>query len=277
MIQKTVHICAITVLALGILVSIVLGMLISRKITTPINRLVEGTRRIFNGDLLYQVKLDGRDDEINELAKSFNLMAKGLYKSKKKLLNYFYRIVESFVRILEARDHYTKGHSERVAAYAQEIALEMGLPEDKIEILKEAALLHDIGKLGIKEETLNKKEKLTEEEWEVIRKHPVIGGEILKPVLLTEEMLAIVRGHHERYDSNGYPDNLSGEKINIFAAIVSVADAYDAMISPRAYRAAFSKEEAIKELVSNSGTQFNPRVVEAFLRVLNREKTGKPF
>ncbi len=130
------------------------------------------------------------------------------------------------------------------------------------------ALLHDIRRFGIQEKILNKKDGLTEEEWEVVRKHPIIGEDILKPILLNEEMLAIVRGHHERYDGKGYPDKLSGDNINIFAAILFVADAYDAMTSLRAYRPALSKQEAIEELQKNRGTQFNPRVVDAFIQAL---------
>ena len=150
----------------------------------------------------------------------------------------------------------------------------MQLPPERVKLVKDTALLHDIGKLAIHEHILNKPEKLTDAEWEIVRKHPEIGEEILKPVVLTEEMLAIVRNHHERYDSTGYPDKISGKNINILAAVVTVADAYDAMTSPRAYRWALSKEHAIGELKKNSGTQFHPKVVEAFLKVLEEDDTS---
>lgn len=273
-IQKEVHLRAIFVLGLGIIFSILLGMLFSKGITNPVKKLVEGTRHISKGDLQYQVEVKG-GDEISELARSFNRMAVSLHVSRRRLHNYFYRIVQSLVLILEARDHYTRGHSERVAEYAEKIALKMGFSQEKTELLKETGVLHDIGKLGVQESILNKKEKLTEEEWEMIRRHPVIGEDILKPVLLNPEMLAIVRGHHERYDGKGYPDKLSGQNINIFAQILSVADAYDAMTSPRAYRSAFGKEKAIEELDENRGTQFNPEIVDAFLQVL-QEETPQP-
>jgi HD-GYP domain-containing protein (c-di-GMP phosphodiesterase class II) len=264
---------SLVVLMLGIILSLVLGLLISKNITDPIRRLVSGTRHLAKGDLHYQVEVKGKD-EIGELAASFNNMARSLNESRMRLHGYFYQVVQSLVRILEARDHYTRGHSDRVAAYAEKVALKMRLPPEKIEILKETAELHDIGKLGIKESILNKNEKLTEEEWEVIRRHPIIGEDILRPVLLTEEMLAIVRGHHERYDGTGYPDKLSGKNINLFAQILAVADAYDAMTSPRAYRQALSREKAIQELEKNSGSQFNPEIVAIFLQILAEEPGG---
>lgn len=268
--QKEVHRRAIFVLSLGIGLSVILGMLISRRIAKPVKRLVEGTRYISEGNLQYRVDVIGAD-EIGELGEAFNQMARSLFESRKKLLGYFYHTVQSFVRILEAKDHYTRGHSERVAEYAEKIALRMNLPKEKVELLRETALLHDIGKIGVLKSVLDKKEKLSEEEWETIRRHPVVGEDILRPVLLTKEMLAVVRGHHERYDSKGYPDKISGENINIFTAIVSVADAYDAMTSPRAYRPAMSKQEAIAELNKNKGAQFNPKVVDVFLEIMEKD------
>ena len=275
LIQREVYKRILFILLLGIIVSLALGMLISRRITKPVGELVEGTRRISKGDLHYVVKAKG-SDEINELAESFNQMAKGLAESRQKLLDYFYRVVESLVRALEAKDHYTKGHSERVADYAANIALKMGFPEEKIRLLREIASIHDIGKLGISDNILNKKEKLNDEEMDLIRSHPLTGEEILKPLRINEEMFSVVRSHHERYDACGYPDKINGDNINIFAAVVSVADAYDAMTSCRAYRKALAKEEAVAELKKNSGTQFNPKVVEAFLELLEEEgNTGR--
>lgn len=269
-IQEAVRARSLLVLLLGVMVSLILGMFISGRITRPVQKLVDGIRHISEGDLQYEVKIKS-SNEIGELAKSFNQMAKNLFESRKKLLDYFYRMVQSFVRILEAKDTYTRGHSERVAEYAEKIALGMRLSAERVKLVKETALLHDIGKIGIQENILNKPGKLTNEEWELIRKHPELGEEILKPVVLTDEMLAIVRSHHERYDSKGYPDKISGENINLLAAIVSVADTYDAMTSPRAYRPALSKTHAIDEVKKNSGTQFHPKVVEAFLEILDKE------
>jgi len=266
-IQKAVHRRAIFVLLFGIVLSILMGIFISRSITDPVEKLVEGTRHIADGNLHFRVDIKG-SDEISELANSFNDMSKRLALSKKKLHNYFYNTVQSLARIMEARDSYTKGHSDRVAAYAELIAKKMGFPLEKVELIKETALIHDIGKLGIKESILNKKEKLTDAEWEIIHQHPVVGEEMLEPLLLDKEMLKIIRCHHERYDGKGYPDMLTGENTNVFAQIISVVDAYDAMLSPRAYRPPLGREKAKEELLKNKGTQFNPRLVDIFLEIV---------
>jgi len=270
-VQKEVRRRAIAVFILAIVFSAVLGILVSRRITAPVKKLSEGARRIAAGDLRYRVKVGGAD-EISELAKTFNEMAASLGVARQKFLNYFYRVVQSFIRILEARDPYIGGHSDRVAGYSEKIAAEMGLPEKKTKLLKEAALLHDIGKLGIQEMILNKKGSLDEEERRRMQKHPLIGEDILKPVSPDKELLKVIRNHHERYDGKGYPDGLNGEEVDILAAIVAVADSYDAMTTDRAYRFGLSREEVIGRLKKNKGTQFNPAVVDAFIRVLRKEK-----
>ena len=191
--------------------------------------------------------------------------------TRKKLDEYFYRVVQSMISSLEAKDPYTRGHSDRVSAYAKKIAVGLGLPQEKIELLGEAVQLHDIGKLGIHEDLLNKSGALSDSEWDVVHKHPVAGEEILKPVFLDPEMLSVIRSHHERFDGSGYPDGLKGDKINIFAQITSIADAYDAMTSSRSYRPALSKAEAMRRLQKDSGTQFNPQVVDAFIKILEKE------
>ncbi len=205
---------------------------------------------------------------MSELADSFNKMTVKLSDARKELFNYFYRVAQTLVRVLEAKDQYTKGHSDRVADYAEKLAIEMGLPKNRAELLKEAALLHDIGKMGVETVILRKDGKLTAEEGDIIHKHPAIGEDILKPVSLDKDILAVIRGHHERYDGKGYPDRLKGDDINIMAAIVSVADSYDAMTSHRPYMKNMTKSEAIAQLKQNSGTQFNPKVVDAFIKIL---------
>lgn len=250
-----------------ILVSFFIGLSASRGIIHPIMKLIEGTRRIGTGDFHYKVDVKGIN-EIAELGRSFNEMAINLSESRKALNEYFYRVVQSLVTSLEAKDSYTRGHSDRVSDYAVEIANKMGFPEAKVELLRRAAQLHDIGKIGISENILNKSEKLTDEEWKLIRTHPVTSEEILRPVFLDKEMLVAVRWHHERYDGKGYPDGRAGDSINIFAQIISVADAYDAMTSARSYRPAMPYEETVRRLKEASGSQFNPKVAEIFLKIL---------
>jgi len=266
-IENTVRLRALSLFLIGIFLSLILASLVSKGVTGPVEKLVEGTRKIAAGDLEYKVKIKGRD-EISELANEFNGMASSLLDSRNRLNEYFYRVVQSMIRSLEAKDHYTRGHSDRVSEYSGEIALKMGFPEEKVNLLKKAAQLHDIGKLGIHEDILNKKGTLSENEWDVVHKHPEVGEEILKPVFLDDEMLPVIRSHHERWDGKGYPDGLQKEQINVFAQIVSVADAYDAMTSSRAYRTALTKEEAVGRLKQSAGQQFNPEIIKAFIEVL---------
>ena len=260
---------AIFVLIFGVLLSAIIGLIIAGKVASPIKKLVQGTRHIASGDLQYKVEIEG-PDEISELADSFNRMGANLYKAREALLNYFYRAVQSLIRVLEARDPFTKGHSNRVAEYSEKIARKMGIPEEKVRLLHDAALLHDIGKLGIHEMILNKK-VLSDEDWHAIRKHPAIGAEILKPVSLDKELLAVVSEHHERYDGKGYPYGLKGDEIDILAAIVAAADSYDAMVSHRSYKEDLTQAEAVTQLKANSGSQFNPEVIDAFIKVLRKE------
>jgi putative nucleotidyltransferase with HDIG domain len=255
------------ILFIYFLVSVGLGIVISQRITGSINKLVVATRRISEGDLSYRVELDA-EEEMVSLATSFNDMAESLLETRKEMHNYFYRVVQTLVRTIEAKDTYTRGHSDRVALLAEQIAVKMGFSTEEAEALKEASLLHDIGKLGISDSILQKKEALNKEEWDIIHEHPLIGEEILKPVLRNGDMLSVVRSHHERFDGSGYPDKKSGDNINIFAQIVSVADCFDAMTSKRAYRDPLSRETAIQTLKDNSGTQFNPKVVETFLEMI---------
>lgn len=269
--QKEVKKRALLVLLLGVILSLILGTFISLRVTKPIKKLVEGTRRISEGDLDYRVKTGG-SDEMGELADSFNKMTVKLSDARNELFNYFYRVAQTLVRVLEAKDQYTRGHSDRVADYAEKLAIEMGLPKKRTALLREAALLHDIGKMGVETAILRKDRELTIEEGDIIHKHPAIGENILKPVSPDKDILAVIRGHHERYDGKGYPDRLKGDDINIMAAIVSVADAYDAMTSNRPYMKNMTKAEAMEQLKRKSGTQFNPKVVDAFIRVLEVEK-----
>lgn len=261
---------ALAVLASGIFLSVLFGFLISGGVTRRIKKLMEGTRRLSAGDLDHRVDISGHD-EIRELSVAFNQMAASLQESRHKLADYFFRMVQSLVRMLEAKDKYTQGHSERVGVYAQRTALRMGFSQSQADLLRLAGELHDIGKLAVHEQILTKNTKLTEEEWELIRQHPIIGAEALKPVCFDEVIMSSVYSHHERYDGGGYPQKLKGEQINIFAQIITVVDAYDAMTTDRPYRQALEKQVAIEELEKHSGTQFNPVVVEAFIQILQEK------
>jgi len=184
----------------------------------------------------------------------------------KKIRASFLSAITALAYALEAKDKYTSGHSQRVAKISVAIAKELGMPQDSIDKIRLAGLVHDIGKIGVKESVLNKTGKLTDEEYQQIKSHCEAGEHILIPVVEDEEILRAVRHHHERYDGRGYPDGLSGERIPLGARILAVADAYDAMTSERPYREAMSAETAYIEIERGKSIQFDPEVADAFLR-----------
>lgn len=175
--------------------------------------------------------------------------------------------VQSFAHALEAKDAYTRGHSARVAYYTVAIGRAMGLPEAFVQELRTGAELHDIGKIGVREAVLLKPGRLTREEYEHIKQHPVIGERILEPMLRGHPIvLAVVRSHHERPDGKGFPDGLEGDRIPLAARIAAVADTFDAMTTSRPYRTALSSSSGFEELTKFAGTQFDSEAVDAFLR-----------
>ncbi len=182
------------------------------------------------------------------------------------------QMIQAMSTMIEAKDEYTSGHSHRVAEYSGLIAKELGWNEKDAENIKNAAYLHDIGKIGIPDTILNKPTKLLDAEYEIIKKHPVMGSDILKNITLIEHADDVARYHHERYDGHGYPEGLAGEEIPIQARIVSIADSYDAMNSRRIYRKALSEHVIRKEISENRGRQFDPVVTDAFLRLMDEKR-----
>lgn len=184
--------------------------------------------------------------------------------------NSYLNAIKSLIKSLEARDEYTKGHSEQVAYYAVLLGKKLGLREDEIEMLKVSSYLHDLGKLGIKDEILSKKGRLSPKEREIIKKHPLITVDILQPLNIDRREVEACLYHHERVDGRGYPEGLDKRNIPLYARILAIADAYSAMVSERPYRPALSREEAIGELLKNAGTQFDRELVSVFVELLNR-------
>lgn len=187
----------------------------------------------------------------------------------------YIQTVDTLMRAMEARDKYTEGHSQRVAEISEMIAKELKFSDSKIERLHMAALLHDVGKIGIDDNILNKPGKLTIEEYEIIKSHPEIGFNILKDIKNLQDILPFVRNHHERYDGKGYPDGKSEKEIGLDIFIVQLADSIDAMATDRPYRRALTDEQIISEVNKFSGTQFHPTVVAAYLRIIEKEKQKK--
>ncbi|MCX5666176.1 MAG: HD-GYP domain-containing protein [Candidatus Omnitrophica bacterium] len=178
--------------------------------------------------------------------------------------------ITALIKAEEEKDEYTRGHSERVTKIAFAIAEEMGFSEERKRVVERAGILHDIGKIGISDMILNKKEKLTDEEWEIIKSHPGKAEEILKPLKFLAAEREIMLSHHERYDGKGYPKGLNSRQIKEEALILAVADAFDAMNSARSYRQPLSKEAIMSELERSRGTQHSAEVVDSLLKVLKK-------
>jgi diguanylate cyclase (GGDEF)-like protein/putative nucleotidyltransferase with HDIG domain len=207
-----------------------------------------------------------------EIAQLISSLRKQLEKEK-ELID---EVLRSLVRGIEIRDSYTRGHSERVAFYSKRIAQEMGLSEGEVEKIYTAALLHDIGKIGIPDSILLKPGKLSDKEYEIIKLHPILSYELLKHLDFIKGVVDGVKYHHERWDGSGYPEGLRGEEIPLSARIIAVADSFDAMTSHRIYRKAMSKKEALREIKRLSGRAYDPKVVESSLYVLLEESPPEP-
>ena len=184
--------------------------------------------------------------------------------------------LESMALVLEAKDPYTHGHSQRVRNYSVAAAQKMGMSSKDVETLRHGAMLHDVGKIGVPDTVLNKVERLSDGEWRQIRQHPVIGYEILEPVkFLTDEHLELVRSHHERLDGSGYPDGLRGENLNDLVRTLSVADIYDAMSSDRAYRRGIPGDQIMRELKRYAGSHIDARVSGVFVDMIASGEIGR--
>jgi HD-GYP domain len=188
------------------------------------------------------------------------MIDKILFRLREKKI--YHDIIESLVTALEAKDFYTKGHSERVAFMAYELSKRLGIKGNELENIHMAAHLHDIGKIGVPDRVLNKKGKLMLHEWEYIKMHPKIGFDILSKSNRLKHISKMVLHHHERWDGKGYPDGISKMDIPLGSRIIAVCDCIDAMTSTRPYRQAMKFEECIKELVLNKGLMFDPCIID---------------
>ena len=196
----------------------------------------------------------------NELRKEHNLLVR----------KYFNHTIRTLVRVIDSKHRFTRGHSYKVVKFCAKITAILRLKKDEVLKIKIAALLHDIGKFRIDRSILNKQGKLTEKEWREVKKHPIVGARIIKETGILDEIVNIVKHHHERFGGGGYPDPyIKGENIPLGARIICVADAYDAMTSDRPYRKRpMTKQEAVNELKCCAGAQFDPRVVSALVRTI---------
>jgi putative nucleotidyltransferase with HDIG domain len=201
---------------------------------------------------------------------------KQLAEKHQQLRTAYVQTIRALAEAVDAKDAYTRGHSERVGVYASKIAREMNFAKDFIERVYIAGLLHDVGKIGVRDAVITKPSRLTPEEYEEIKKHPEIGAKILEPVDFLKDVAACVRHHHEWYDGSnrGYPERLSGDQIPLPSRIILVADTVEAMTSDRPYRKALSLEAVVSEIHRFTGSQFDPKVSDAFVRLIEREGEG---
>jgi putative nucleotidyltransferase with HDIG domain len=196
------------------------------------------------------------------------LLARHSFKLYMEMRENYLNTIETLVKSIEAKDVYTCGHSERVARYSVAIGKELGLDAISLEQLNYLALLHDIGKVAVSDKILNKMEKLNDEEFNIVKHHPEIGAQIAKNIKLLKDYQNAILHHHERWDGVGYPSKLKGEDIPLFSRIIAVADSFDAMTSDRPYRKALEYSTAINEITLCSGKQFDPQIVNAFIKTI---------
>ncbi len=244
--------------------TLIVGTATASFITRPVQMLVQSMRAVSDGDLHHRANVASRD-EIGYLARTFNEMAASLEEKTATLEQTTFASMEALARAIDARDSSTYGHSARVAAISVEIADELHLPEKDREALRRAALLHDIGKIGVEDKVLRKPGPLNEVEREDMREHPRIGYDMLKGLPFIRESLPGILYHHERWDGAGYPSGLSGSAIPYLVRILTVADVFDALTSDRPYRSGLSFDAATTAIRMEAGLQFDPDVVSAFL------------
>ncbi len=268
--------------AAGLLAALLLSAWFARGLSRDVSRVVVGALEIARGRFGRQVPVTSRN-EIGELAYTFNHMSRELasYDQENRRLIAaleagYLATIRALTSAIDAKDPYTRGHSQRVGHWSLEIGRELRLPEGELQALEYGGLLHDIGKIGVTEPILRKASPLTPEEMAVMREHPAIGGEILKDVEFLREAARAVRSHHERWDGSGYPEGLAGEEIPLVARIVNAADTWDACRSQRPYQAAMGVAEALAVMARLRGTQLDPAVHDALVQVVRRRHPISP-
>jgi HD-GYP domain-containing protein (c-di-GMP phosphodiesterase class II) len=202
---------------------------------------------------------------------------KDLQTSNLELTLAYDTTLEGWARALELRDKETQGHSERVTGLTQRLALAMGMNEEQLVHVRRGTMLHDIGKMGLPDNILLKPGPLTEDEWEVMRQHPIYAYNLLKGIPFLEKALDIPYCHHEKWDGSGYPQGLKGEQIPLAARVFALVDVWDALLSDRPYRQAWTREQVIAYLQEQAGVHFDPSVVQTFLELIEQEEADTPI
>jgi putative nucleotidyltransferase with HDIG domain len=257
-----------------------LGILFAFNITKPISKCVKGALAIARGNFGFTLNIRARN-EVGELAHTFNYMSKQLlfYDQKNKelvetLQRGYLETIRALANSIDAKDPYTRGHSDRVTELAIKIGNALKLSGQDMLVLRFGGILHDIGKIGISEQILGKQQTLSEEEREVIRQHPVMGEKIIEPIDFLAPVRPLVRHHHERMDGTGYPDGLQGDQIPFGARIINAADTFDAVTSERPYQTAVPRLDAIEILLKLRSTQIDPGVCDALIDIIRKETSS---
>jgi len=270
--QRTARLLA----SLAVFLSIGISIYAARRITNPLEVLTESSRAIARGDFSQRVKIK-TSTEIGELAETFNTMSEelehfvlDLKRAAAENRELFMASIQMLAGAVDEKDPYTRGHSDRVTKYSVQIAREMGLDEDFVEMLRVSAQLHDVGKIGIEDRILKKPGALTPEEFDVMKTHTTKGANILRPVAQLKEMIPGIELHHESLDGRGYPHGLKGDDIPLLPRVIAVADTFDALTTNRPYQQAHEVHDALKIIHSLSGKRLDPKAVFALDALYHR-------
>jgi putative nucleotidyltransferase with HDIG domain len=255
---------------LAAVVALGIGAFLGRRLVVPLQNLASTSSQIAEGNLAVRANVRG-EDEIARLGGNFNYMAGNiealvlrLKKALRQNQELFLETIKTLAAAIDAKDPYTRGHSERVSSYSMAMARHLGMSQEQVFRIHIAAILHDVGKLGIRESILNKPGGLSDEEFEVMRQHPSIGAQIMSPIRMLKDIIPGIRNHHETWDGKGYPDHLKGDEIPMVARIIGIADTFDAMTTNRPYQNAMTLEYVLAKMNSMSGSRFDPVVMDAF-------------
>lgn len=262
--------------SIALALAIIVAILFASEIARPIRALAERSREIANGNYQQRVNVRAKN-EIGELAQNFNVMSSAIEESIEQLKKaahenhlLFVNSVRMLAAAIDAKDPYTRGHSERVARYSVAIGKHLTLPDKEMRNLRISALLHDVGKIGIDDRILRKPGALSDDEFEVMKGHPAKGAAIMSGVAQLIDIIPGMKYHHEKWAGGGYPESLEGEQIPLQARIVAIADTFDAMTTNRPYQKAMELSYVVEKIKSFAGSRFDPRVVEAFADAVKR-------
>ncbi len=281
--QNLVVMALLGIMVVAILGSVLLGFLRTRVIN-PITGMQSSIRQYMaskkSTDVISDMEHITANNELGLLANDLSELTvemddyiSSIQRSRTAMKQLTADVMEALAKAIDAKDEYTNGHSERVAIYARMIAKKLGLSEEEQEKIFYMGLLHDIGKIGIPSSIICKKTSLTNEEFELVQSHPILGYEILEKIKSEPDLALGARWHHEYYDGTGYPDGKKGEEIPFLVRIIAVADSYDAMTSNRSYRQYIPQKDARSEIENNIGTQFDPVAAKCMLEIIDSDKT----